>query len=47
MSLVSESLDRAEAAGFTIWSERPAGALLAVLSAAVPPGGRVLTTRNR
>ncbi|MEV6850232.1 class I SAM-dependent methyltransferase [Actinoplanes sp. NPDC051411] len=42
MSLVQAALDRAEAAGFTISSEPPAGALLAVLSAAVPPGGRIL-----
>jgi predicted O-methyltransferase YrrM len=42
MSLVRDALDRAEAAGFTISSEPPAGALLAVLSAAVPPGGRIL-----
>jgi predicted O-methyltransferase YrrM len=42
MSLVSDALDRAEAAGFTLSSEPPAGPLLAVLSAAVPPGGRIL-----
>jgi demethylmenaquinone methyltransferase/2-methoxy-6-polyprenyl-1,4-benzoquinol methylase len=42
MSLVRAALDRAEAAGFTISSEPPAGALLAVLSAAVPSGGRIL-----
>ena len=42
MSLVQDALDRAEAAGFTISSEPPAGPLLAVLSAAVPPGGRIL-----
>jgi demethylmenaquinone methyltransferase/2-methoxy-6-polyprenyl-1,4-benzoquinol methylase len=42
MPLVQDALDRAEAAGFTISSEPPAGALLAVLSAAVPPGGRIL-----
>jgi predicted O-methyltransferase YrrM len=42
MSLVQAALDRAEAAGFTVSSEPPAGALLAVLSAAVPPGGRIL-----
>jgi predicted O-methyltransferase YrrM len=42
MSLVQAALDRAGAAGFTISSEPPAGPLLAVLSAAVPPGGRIL-----
>jgi len=42
MSLVRDALDRAGAAGFTISSEPPAGALLGVLSAAVPPGGRIL-----
>jgi demethylmenaquinone methyltransferase/2-methoxy-6-polyprenyl-1,4-benzoquinol methylase len=42
MSLISAAHDRAEAAGFTISSEPPVGALLAVLSAAVPPGGRIL-----
>jgi predicted O-methyltransferase YrrM len=41
-ALVQAALDRAEAAGFTISSEPPAGALLAVLAAAVPPGGRIL-----
>jgi predicted O-methyltransferase YrrM len=42
MSQVRAALDRADAAGFTISSEPPAGALLAVLAAAVPPGGRIL-----
>ena len=42
MSLIEAALDRADAAGFTISSEPPAGALLAVLAAAVPPGGRIL-----
>lgn len=42
MSLVRAALERAEAAGFTISSEPPAGPLLAVLAAAVPPGGRIL-----
>jgi len=42
MSLVQDALDRADAAGFRYSSEPPAGRLLAVLSAAVPPGGRLL-----
>lgn len=42
MSLVQDALDRAQAAGFTISSEPPAGPLLAALAAAVPPGGRIL-----
>jgi predicted O-methyltransferase YrrM len=42
MSQVHAALDRAEAAGFTISSEPPTGPLLAVLAAAVPPGGRIL-----
>jgi demethylmenaquinone methyltransferase/2-methoxy-6-polyprenyl-1,4-benzoquinol methylase len=42
MSLVQAARDRADAAGFTISSEPPAGELLAVLAAAVPPGGRIL-----
>ncbi|MFI6071349.1 O-methyltransferase [Actinoplanes sp. NPDC051343] len=42
MSRVQDALDRAGAAGFTISSEPPAGPLLAVLAAAVPPGGRIL-----
>jgi predicted O-methyltransferase YrrM len=42
MSLVRAAHDRADAAGFTISSEPPAGELLAVLAAAVPPEGRIL-----
>lgn len=42
MSQVRAALDRADAAGFTISSEPPAGPLPAVLAAAVPPGGRIL-----
>jgi predicted O-methyltransferase YrrM len=41
-SLVADAQDRAATAGFTISSEPPAGALLATLAAAIPPGGRIL-----
>jgi predicted O-methyltransferase YrrM len=40
--LVLAAQARAAAAGFTASSEPPAGALLATLAAAVPPGGRIL-----
>jgi predicted O-methyltransferase YrrM len=40
--LVQDAEARAAAAGFTISSEPPAGALLATLAAAVPSGGRIL-----
>jgi predicted O-methyltransferase YrrM len=40
--LVLDAQARAAAAGFTISSEPPAGALLATLAAGVAPGGRIL-----
>lgn len=41
-AVVRAAMDRAEAAGFELACDRQVGRLLAVLSAAVPPEGRIL-----